>query len=162
MKTYTCPKNSQHEGVKVVSVTRPAAQDSQIICAECGEFIAWASPKDLVQLHTDLVHEINQSEPTRLLRELAGQTAAVEVLMAENAGLRNGLEHTANRHADKYELACRMSGETWEGTEHDQWVARRRMNEREWKRCARILLGDEYDCTDSPHHFPKNAAEAGK
>ncbi len=64
MKTYTCPKNSQHDGVKAVSVARPAAQDSQIICAECGEFIDWASPKDLVQLHADTVHEINQSKHT--------------------------------------------------------------------------------------------------
>lgn len=85
--------------------------------------------------------------------------AAVKVLVEENAELRKGLADIANYHADKYELACKMSQETWVGVEHDQWVAKRRMNERQWKRAARMILGDEYDSTASPHHFPKHEEE---
>lgn len=108
MKQYTCPKNPEHDGIKAVSATRPAAQDSQIICAECGEFIDWASPKDLVRLHTDLVNEINQSkqedigkerlvvEQNQVLRQELEQTrrdlvlkdAAIKVLMVANEELQ--------------------------------------------------------------------------
>lgn len=102
------------------------------------------------------------TELERLKQELAGKDAAIKVLMGENDAYKQGLVAIANSHANDYQAACANSQRTWEGSEHDFYVTMRKLFEREWKRAARLILGNDYDSTTRPHHFPKHDGEDGK
>lgn len=92
-----------------------------------------------------------------LKHELTAKDAAIKALMEAEALYRKDLETMANSHVNDYRAACEDAQRTRQG--HDCYVVMRKLFAREWNRVARMILGNEYDYTASPHHFPKHEGE---
>lgn len=66
MKKYTCPNSPEHDGVEAVAAEQTAAQNTKIICAECGEFIDWATSQDLIQIITERTAALSEMEDLKI------------------------------------------------------------------------------------------------
>ena len=53
MKKYTCPKNPYHNGVTTEAAKKGSPHNARVVCLECGEFIKWASQKDIIGINTE-------------------------------------------------------------------------------------------------------------
>lgn len=64
----------------------------------------------------------------------------------ESAQEPEALMEYANALVDEYETFCRKCGETWEGAEHDRYVALRRITNTHWFKIVEIITGESHDC----------------
>lgn len=96
---------------------------------------------------------------TKVVNEQKVEVSRLKEELATTKTYKEGLEAIANGLADDYHLAC-LGCRATEGVLHDHQVALRRLYTQQWKSIARLLQGDSYDSTATPHQFPKQDMDA--
>lgn len=67
MKEYKCPAYPDHEGCDINETKSDSPHRGEIVCAECGEHIKWASKRDMIRFDTEQAVASNETEANNAL-----------------------------------------------------------------------------------------------